>query len=148
MKSQLLSCIHSGHRWTFGVEGGSTTGREWRVVGFLLRIICSIIVHARFPFGCLDIAADTQELIVHVVPVVGSVDVQLCIGEVPFLCDGLDDNVFLLFLNWVECLVFFKVGVVAVHACWCGYRGYPICCWEREGVVVFGSGVCLFEKCV
>ena len=21
MKSQLLSCMHSGHRWTFGVEG-------------------------------------------------------------------------------------------------------------------------------
>ena len=49
--------------------------RERRVVGILLRIIHSIIVCTRFPFACLDVAADTHELFVHVVPVVGDVDV-------------------------------------------------------------------------
>ena len=32
-----------------------------------------------FPFGWLDVAADTNELIVHVIPVVGGVDVRLCV---------------------------------------------------------------------
>ena len=51
---------------------------EGGIVGILhCRIIRSIIVRARFPFGCLDIAADTHELFAHVAPVVGGVDVGL-----------------------------------------------------------------------
>ena len=48
--------------------------RERRViVGIILRIIHSIIVHARFAFGCIDFAADTHKLFVHAVPVVGGI---------------------------------------------------------------------------
>ena len=57
--------------------------REGRAVGVLHGIIHSVIVYTRFPFGCLDITADTDKLIVHVVPVMGGVDVRLHVGEVP-----------------------------------------------------------------
>ena len=80
---------------------------ERRIVGILYRIICSI--------GCLDIAADTHELFVHVAPVVGGIDVGLGVGEVPCLFDGLDDDVLLLFPDQVKGLVFLKARVVAVH---------------------------------
>ena len=61
-----------------------TVEREGRVVlGILHGIICSVIVYARFPFGCLDVIADTHELFVHVVPVVGGIDVKLHVGEIP-----------------------------------------------------------------
>ena len=78
-----------------------------RIVGILLRIIHSIAVHAWFPFGCLDVAADTHKLFAHVAPVVGDIDVRLGVGEVPHLFDGLDDDdVLLLFPDWVKGLVF------------------------------------------
>ena len=50
------------------------------------------------------------------VPVVGGMDVRLGVGEFPSLFDGLDDDVLLLFSDWMKGLVFLKVGVVAaVH---------------------------------
>ena len=45
----------------------------------------------------------------------GCVDVALGVGEAPCLFDGLDDDVFLLFLDWVKGLVFLEVRVVVVH---------------------------------
>ena len=57
--------------------------REGRVVEVLHGIIYSVIVYARFPFGSLDIGADTHKLFAHVVPVVGDEDVGLLVGEVP-----------------------------------------------------------------
>ena len=71
-----------------------------------------------FPFGCLDVTADTHKLFVHVAPVVGGLYFGLGVGEVPFLFDGLDDDV-LPFLDWVKGLVFLEVRVVTVATCWC-----------------------------
>ena len=39
---------------------------------------------------------------------------HLCVGEVPCLLDGLDDNIFLLFPVQMEGIVFLEVSIVAV----------------------------------
>ena len=48
----------------------------------------------------------------HVAPVVGCIDVRLGVGEVPCLFDVLDNDVLLLFPDWVKGLVFSKSGLL------------------------------------
>ena len=70
MDQQSPSCCHACILGMGDIECRGfevSLEREWRDVGVLLRIIHSI--------GCLDIAADTHELIVHVVPIVGGIHV-------------------------------------------------------------------------